>query len=271
MPPALTDLQYDIAYTALTGAFAALAGATLYFVLARSTVSRRYHAALAVGAVVVGVAALHYLRLISTFTDAYEHDAGAGAWLPTGVPIAEGLRYVDWLITVPLLLTQIVLVLRLERAEAQRLIRRLVLAAVAMIALGYPGELADDTTVKLVFWVAGVVPFAYIVYLLWVELNRSMFRYSDDVALTVARARVVLVATWVVYPVAYLFPVLGLDDAGGEVARQVLYSVADVASKIGFGLLIVRIARLLTEEGDARGDDQVDLSDMGRGLTTVET
>lgn len=270
MPPELTDLQYDVTYTAMTGAFAALAGALLYFVLVRSTVSRRYHAALAVAAVVVGVAALHYLRLISSFTDAYVHDAALGAWVPTGVPIAEGLRYVDWLITVPLLLAQIVLVLRLERDEARRLIQRLVLAAIAMIALGYPGELASDTTVKLVFWFLGAVPFAYIIYLLWVELNRSLFRYSDAVALTVSRARLLLVVTWMAYPIAYLFPVVGLDDAGGEVARQVLYSVADVTSKVGFGLLVVRIARLLTEEDDAKGEGRVDLSDAGRGLSSLD-
>lgn len=265
----LTDGQYDLVMTAMTGAMAAMAGALLYFVLVRTTVRSSYHTALAVASVVVGIAALHYLRITDAFEAAYEHtDDG---WLPTGVPFANGIRYVDWLVTVPLLLTQLVLVLRLEASEARRLIRRLVLAAIAMIALGYPGEVATDTTTKLVFWVAGVVPFAYIGYLLWVELNRSLFRYSDQVALTVSQARIVLMASWLAYPIAYLFPVVGIEGGSAEVARQVLYSVADVVSKVGFGLLVLRIARILTEEEDTRGTTgklggQVDLADAGRDL-----
>jgi len=267
----VSNFQYDLVTSAMTAAMACLAGGLLYFVLVRSTVRSVYHPALAVGSVVVGVAALHYLVVISAFEDAWV--PFEGAWIPSETPFANGIRYVDWLITVPLLLTQLVLVLRLEREEARGLIRKLVVASIAMIALGYPGEVSDDTTTKLVFWAAGIVPFAYLSYVLWVELNRSLFRYSDGVGLAVARARTLLVASWVAYPIAYLFPVLGFDGATGEVSRQLLYSVADVVSKVGFGLLVYRIARLLTEE-EERGvstklDRQVDLADAGRDLSGV--
>lgn len=266
--PELTQLQYEVVYAAMTGAMAALAGGLLYFVLVRSTVRSAYHPALAVGSVVVGIAALHYLRVLNVWQDAYTW--GGETWVPTGEPFANGIRYVDWLITVPLLLTQLVLVLRLQRDEARGLIRKLVIASAAMILLGFPGELSDDTTTKLIFWVAGVVPFAYLSYVLWIELNRSLFRYSDDVGLAVARARTLLVASWVAYPIAYLFPVLGFDGATGEVTRQVLYSVADVVSKVAFGVLIYRIARLLSEEDDAgrsnKDELQIDLADAGREL-----
>ena len=161
------------------------------------------------------------------------------------------------------------LVLRLEREEARRLTQRLMGSATVMIILGYPGEVATDSTVKLAFWGAACVPFAYIMYLLWVELNRSLFRYSDEVGLTVARARIVLALSWVAYPVAYMFPLIGLDDGSGDVLRQVLYSVADVVSKAGFGLLVYRIARILTDEDlsgrTSKQDAQYDLADAGRG------
>jgi bacteriorhodopsin len=171
---------------------------------------------------------------------------------------------------VPLLMAQFVLVLRLERLEAARLLRSLMIAAALMIGLGYPGEISNNTGVKLAFWAAGFVPFAYIVYVLWVGLNRSLFRYSDDVALAVARARMLLVGIWLVYPVAYLFPILGIDSVTGEMSRQILYSLADVIAKAGFGLFIYRIARLLTDEDpyarSLKNEYQVDLADAGRGL-----
>lgn len=264
----LTVDQYDLVYAMMSGASICLAGAFVYFILIRSTISSRYHPAMAVGAVVVGIAALHYLRIVSSWSDAFVLDGGV--WRSSGRAFGNGLRYVDWLVTVPLLLSQLVLVLRLEREEATRLMRRLVIAATLMIALGYPGEVSSQTAVKLGFWLAGCVPFAYIVFLLWGELSRALFRYSDDVALAVSKARLLLVGSWSVYPVAFLFPIIGLNSPEGEVARQALYSVADVVAKVGFGLLIYRVARLLTEQDDRGASNksvhQVDLSDAGRGL-----
>jgi bacteriorhodopsin len=272
--PILTETQYDVVMTAMSGAAACLGVAILYFILVRTTISNRYHAAMGVATVVVAFAGFHYLTLINVFKDSYVHNAADALWVPTGIPFRHALRYVDWFITVPLLLSTLVLVLRLERDEARRLNQRLMISAALMIALGYPGEVADDTTMKVIFWSAAVVPFLYIMYLLWVELNRSLFRYSDEVGLTVARARLVLLASWLAYPTAYMFPLMGLDDATGDIARQVLYSVSDVVAKAGFGLLVYRIARILTDE-DAQGisgksDRQVDLADAGRGLDTQE-
>ncbi|MEL6890620.1 MAG: bacteriorhodopsin [Actinomycetota bacterium] len=269
--PTLSETQYDIIVTAMTGATACLGAALLYFILVRSTIGKAYHAAMGVASVVVGFAAFHYLTLLGGFKDSYEHVGGE--WIPTGIPFQHSLRYIDWLVTVPLLLATLVLVLRLERDEARRLNTRLMVASALMVALGYPGEVSDDTTIKLAFWAAGVVPFAYIMYLLWVELNRSLFRYSDEVGLTVARARMTLVVSWMAYPVAYLFPILGLDDANGDVLRQGIYSTADVVSKAGFGLLVYRVARILTEEDELGINDkstrQVDLADSGRGYDSL--
>jgi bacteriorhodopsin len=270
--PVLTHSQYETITAVMTGATACLGVALLYFTLVRSTISPRYHAAMGVASVVVGFAAFHYFHLMNAFEDAYRHEGSQ--WIPTGIPFQHSLRYVDWIITVPLLLTTLVLVLRLEREEARRLNQRLMVSAALMIGLGYPGEIAENTTVKLGFWAASVVPFAYIMYLLWVELNRSLFRYSDEVGLTVARARMVLLVSWLTYPVAFLFPIVGIDSASGDVFRHGLYSVADVVSKAGFGLLVYRIARILSDE-DAQGVNvkerrQVDLADAGRGLDTMD-
>ena len=265
--PVLTETQYDVVITAMTGATACLGVAFIYFVLMRTTISARYHAAMGVSAAVVAFAAFHYLTLMGTFKDAYTHEGTS--WIPTGIPFQHSMRYVDWFVTVPLLLATLVLVLRLEREEARRLNIRLMGSAALMIALGYPGEVSDNTTIKIGFWAAACVPFAYIMFLLWVELNRSLFRYSDEVGLTVARARLMLLVSWLAYPAAFLFPVIGIDDASGDVFRQVLYSVSDVVAKAGFGLLVYRIARILSEEDEAgvnsKNESQVDLADAGRG------
>jgi bacteriorhodopsin len=61
---------------------------------------------------------------------------------------------------------------------------------------------------------------------------------------TVSRMRILLVATWGVYPIAYLVPLLGFDGADAWVGKQAGYSIADILAKALYGLLIYRIARL---------------------------
>ena len=113
-----------------------------------------------------------------------------------------------------------------------------------MIALGYPGELSTDGLTRNVFGLLSTVPFLYILYVLFVELTRSLDRQPAAVRTTVSRLRILLVATWGVYPIAYLLPLLGFDGATAWVGKQAGYSVADILAKALYGLLIFKIARL---------------------------
>ncbi len=117
-----------------------------------------------------------------------------------------------------------------------------------MIALGYPGEVATDTATKWGWWIAAMVPFLYILYVLFAELGTAIKSMSPRVGGLVSRARWLLLASWAFYPVAYLLPLTSLAASTAEVARQVGYSVADVAAKPVFGLLVYFIARAKSEE-----------------------
>ena len=95
-------------------------------------------------------------------------------------------------------------VLKLSGAKTRSLVTRLGVAAVLMIALGYPGEVADpDSAARWVWWIAGMIPFLYILYVLFVELADSLQRQSENVKRLVGAMRYVLVVTWSVYPIAY--------------------------------------------------------------------
>ncbi len=119
-----------------------------------------------------------------------------------------------------------------------------------MIALGWPGEVADpDATGTRVLWgVLGTIPFLYILYVLFVELGQSLGRQSAAVRKTVAALRYVILVTWTVYPLAYIAPMVIDDAAAAEVTRQVGYSIADVLAKPLFGLLVLSIALLKSRE-----------------------
>jgi bacteriorhodopsin len=127
---------------------------------------------------------------------------------------------------------------------------RLVPAAALMIALGYPGEISDDLTTKAIWGALSTIPFVYILYVLFVELSRNMEGQPKEVRVTVRNLRWLLLATWGVYPIAYLLPMLDIEGANAFVGREIGYSVADILAKALFALVIFRIARLKSAYDD---------------------
>jgi bacteriorhodopsin len=188
------------------------------------------------------IAAYHYLRIF----DSFKHASKDGMVLLDGSKDSfnEAYRYVDWLLTVPLLLVEVIAVLALAKELSRSLIMRLVPASAAMIALGYPGEISTVEGTQITFGVLSTIPFLYILYVLFVELGKSLDRQPEGVKKSVENLRYLLIATWGVYPIAYMFNIWGSATGESFVTVQVGYTVADVLAKCVFGLTILKIARM---------------------------
>jgi len=217
---------------------------TIYTLVAQQRVLPKYRTALVMSSMVTFIAAYHYFRIFNSF-----HESSTGDAVKVGVgqgAFNEAYRYVDWILTVPLLLVEVVAVLGLAKAASSSLIQRLVPASALMIALGYPGEVSAENGTKTLWGVLSTIPFLYILYVLFVELSKSLDRQPEGVAATVGRLRLLLIATWGVYPISYLLPLLGQDihDPSLFMWRQVGYTLADVLAKCVFGLTIFKIARM---------------------------
>jgi bacteriorhodopsin len=215
---------------------------TVYTLISQNRVLPKYRNALVMSSMVTFIAAYHYYRIFNSFSessaDQVVNVSGAQG------SFNEAYRYVDWLLTVPLLLVEVIAVLALAAAVAKSLIMRLVPAAAAMIALGYPGEISTDQNTQVLYGVLSTIPFLYILYVLFVELGKSLDRQPAGVAETVGRLRLLLIATWGVYPIAYIFNIVGDESAESFVAIQVGYTIADILAKCVFGLTIMKIARM---------------------------
>ena len=244
--------QFQTVYNALSFALAAMVATTVFLLVVMGRVLPRYRQALAVSAIVCLIAAYHYWRIFNSFTDAYVAEGAGNAAmagsdpayvLVNGEGFNEGYRYVDWLLTVPLLLFEAIAVLALARMVRRNLMVKLIPAAFLMIALGYPGEISTDNMTRGIWGALSSIPFLYILYVLWVELGKSMVTQPTQVRKDLNGLRLLLLATWGVYPIAYLLPQLGIDGADSFVGRQLGYSIADVLAKCLFGLLIYEIAR----------------------------
>jgi bacteriorhodopsin len=257
--PALSASQFATVYNLLSLVIASMVFTALYLLFSRGRVAPRYRNAVVVSAIVCGIAAYHYIRIFDNFGASYPPGATVtDPHLLSGVEFNEAYRYVDWLLTVPLLLLETVAVMALARSEARRLLWKLIPASALMIALGYPGELSTEVGTRLLWGTLSTIPFVYLLWVLFVELTRSIDRQPREVQHTIRMLRLALVGLWGVYPIAYLFPVLGGDFFGGAdgfVLRQAGYSIADILAKAAYGLVIYKIARVKSGLEDPAYDD----------------
>jgi bacteriorhodopsin len=226
----LADKELNqLVYNALSFGTAVMLGAFVYFLTQIKSVAKQYQSGVAVSAVVVGIAGYHYYRMWQGWSMG---------------ELNEGYRYADWLITVPLLVIELLIVLGASADRRKSLMKTLVPATVLMIGLGYPGEVATTDSTKWIFWGLSMLPFLYILFTLSGELKAAGARETGAIAASIKSATTILLVTWMVYPIAYLFPVIfDAGNEGAETARQLGYTIADITAKALYGLMILNIAK----------------------------
>jgi len=238
----LNQDQWNLVYNVFSFGLISMLACTVYTLVSQSRVLPKYRNALVMSSMVTFIAGYHYWRIFNSFGESSD-------MMKVNISGAEGsfneaYRYVDWLLTVPLLLVEVVAVLALAASVSRSLIMRLVPASAAMIALGYPGEISTDQGMQITYGVLSTLPFIYILYVLFVELGKSLERQPAGVAESVKNLRYLLIATWGVYPIAYCFNVWGDASSNSFVAIQLGYTIADILAKCVFGLTILKIARM---------------------------
>jgi len=251
---AMSDVQYQAVYNVLSFSLASMMATTMYLWFRASTgVKEQYKSAVYISGLVTFIAAYHYIRIFNSWVDAYEYSAGAvvGGSMEikdptlTGVPFNDAYRYMDWLLTVPLLLIEILLVMKLDESSFNCKAWTLGLGSALMIVSGYYGELVvtGDLTPRWTCWGLSMLFFLYIVYELLVGLSAATNSETDPViAGKIKTAQVMTVISWCTYPVVYLFPMLGIEAATAVVSIQMGYCVSDIISKCGVGLVIYQIS-----------------------------
>lgn len=232
--------QYDLIYNAFSFAFAAMMAATLFFWFGRSQVADAYKTAMTVTGLVTFIAAYHYFRISESWVDAYT--VLNGTVTASGIGFNDAYRYVDWFLTVPLLLVELILVMGLSQQETSSKAIRLGLLAALMVGLGYPGEIADAASGRWMWGGLSMIPFLWIIYELFVGLSRSVAQQPASARGLVKAAIWVTVLAWSFYPVVFFAGAVGLEGTTALTVVQVGYTIADLVAKAAFGVLIFMIA-----------------------------
>jgi len=273
-----TNNQFQVVYDILSFSLACMMATTTFLWLRVPSVSERYKTALIISGLVTFIAAYHYIRIFNSWVDAYHypnyqqmddylnhriregrpvhgpapdyhihHKVLYGVIGPpqlTGVPFNDAYRYMDWLLTVPLLLMEIVLVMKLPADEASSKCWTLGIFSALMIVSGYQGELviSGDLSVRWVHWFVSMCFFLYVVYTLLIGLAQATNAEEDqEIRDLIANVKVVTVISWCTYPIVYLFPMLHIGGTKAVLSIQIGYCVSDIISKCGVGLMIYQI------------------------------
>lgn len=215
----------------------------LYFLHARERIAPRYRTATVLSMCVMAASGLLFYRLGQSWDTAFVQQ---GAQLvPSGNRFDGGLRYVNWLVTVPVLLVQLLFAFDLPRARVLRLRAVLVTSGLAMVATGYVGQfrLGRDDAWALGWGTVSTVPFVVLLATL-VPLLRSQSRLMPAEAGATTRHLVwVFLFFWGLYPLAYLVPVAS-SGTEAVVVSQALFTAADLGSKVLYGVLLAKVLRL---------------------------
>merc|ERR1711907_544050 len=284
--PDLTYEEYASVYNVLSFVIASMGACTIFFFARLQSFHEKYKTALCFTGLVTLIACYHYFRIFNSFVDSYEMkncdgyprqstDETVRVWpngnyncgyQASGLYYNDAYRYMDWLLTVPLLLIEIVLVMQLPADESFKKCASLGVGSAVMIILGYPGEVSDENSTRWIFWALAMCPFIFIVYTLVAGLAGAADRDErEDVALLCKQACWWTVLSWCTYPIVYILPMLmghtnGEMSAGNVVGIQIGYSIADVISKCGVGLLVynIGIRKSLHEYGDSKREPLVE-------------
>jgi len=272
----VTDAQYQIVYDCLSFTFAAMAASTVFFWIRLGSIHEKYKSALAITGLVTFIAAYHYIRIFESWVDAYKYPAVVngviGDPVATGKPFNDAYRYMDWLLTVPLLLIEIVFVMDLSPEETMDKSWKLGTAAAIMIVIGYPGELILEEkklSERWLYWGLAMIPFLWIVYTLIIGMKDAV--ENDNIASETVKSKIrvaqyMTVISWLTYPFVYIIPMFGASGADAIVGIQIGYCISDIISKCGVGLVVYTITKAKSEAlGDSDykaligpGDDKLD-------------
>ena len=200
----------------------AMVAATAFFFLERDRVAAKWKTSLTVAGLVTGVAAWHYFYM-------------RGVWVATG-DSPTVLRYIDWLITVPLQIVEFYVILAAMTAVASGLFWRLLIASIVMLVGGYLGEVGA-MNVGLAFAI-GMAGWIYIIYEVFAgEASKASAGSGNAAGQTAFNAlRLIVTVGWAIYPIGYAVGYFGGGvDAG---ALNLIYNLADFVNKIAFGMAI---------------------------------
>ena len=230
----LTYFLFFVGYIAMGAAF-------VFFMSERSNVAPQYRTTMTISALIVGIAAFHYYYMRGVYAD-------------FGVVSIE-YRYMDWIITVPLMALKFPSLVGKDAITDAKFLGMgftgvCFTGAIIMILFGYLGE--ADLIPGMAGLILGGVGWAMIIVATGTPWSSGKgvdnSKIAPELMWSTNALRWFIVVGWIIYPIGYLFnPTAGVSEAVSIEMMAVLYNIADVINKVGFGVVAWMGAKKATE------------------------
>ncbi len=217
-----------VGFTFFIGSMAMLAS-TVFFFVQMTRVEGKWKDSMLVSGLITGIAAVHYFYM-------------RNFWAENGVSPTE-LRYIDWILTVPLMCVEFYLILK-PYGASKGLLWKMIAYSLLMLVAGYLGETVFRSQSPI--WGAiSTIGYVLIGYEVWFGSVRKMAAGSNDQFLLTAVKTLgwFIFAGWAIYPIGYMAIEGGLLSGILPLsALDIIYNIGDAVNKIGFGLVIYSLA-----------------------------
>lgn len=216
-----------VGFTFFVGCMAMMA-ASAFFFLSLNQFDKKWRTSVLVSGLITFIAAVHYFYMKEYWAEVGES--------PTF------FRYVDWILTVPLMCLELYLILKVAGAKTD-LLWKMISLSVVMLITGYLGETVYADQAALWGGISGLAYFV-IVYEIWLGSAAKLAKAAGGNVLSAHKILCWFVLVgWAIYPLGYM---LGTDgwytSILGKGSVDIAYNIADAINKIGFGLVIYNLA-----------------------------
>ena len=220
-----TFFLFFIGYISMGAAF-------VFFMSERNNVAEEYRTTMTISALIVGIAAFHYYYM-------------RGVYVDTGA-VSTDYRYMDWIITVPLMALKFPSLVGKDAITDNKVAGLgftgvCFVGAIIMILFGYLGEIGEigawpGLILGGVGWamimVATGLPFG-----LYDGLGVDNSKIKEELVWSANALRTFILVGWIIYPIGYLVGTEIVEVSSGEETMAILYNIADMINKIGFGVV----------------------------------
>ena len=231
-----TFFMFFIGYISMGAAF-------IFFMSERNNVAPEYRTTMTISALIVGIAAFHYYYMRGVYVDSCMLDEGIEA-----CSVSTDYRYMDWIITVPLMALKFPSLVGKDAITDNKVLGLgftgvCFVGAIIMIAFGYLGEIGE--IVAMLGLVLGGVGWAMIMvatglpFGLYDGKGVDNSKIKDELLWSANALRTFILVGWIIYPIGYLVGtgIVGENWNDGQEIMAILYNIADMINKIGFGVV----------------------------------
>ena len=232
--PMIVNFTFFVAYISMGAAF-------IFFISQRNSVAPEYRTALTLSALIVGIAAFHYFYMKGLYSETTlpllaKNGADYAKITRDSFLGIINFRYMDWLITTPLLVAKIPLAVAAGR-KVGKVVTYLIVADLLMIVAGFIGEqYVNNTGMHLLWGAISTIGYVGIVYFLFTTVKEMAKTAEPEEQWAVKWMTMFVITGWGIYPLGYMIPAL-LPQVDLNIVHAV-YNLGDQINKIGPGIIV---------------------------------